>query len=173
MPIVAAGVSFSGSETARQDLSSRLNRYGGTAATAATAAAAADASDRVAGMIKKAVYRSSGRRVHGEDDKILAIKTVAPDLPLDVLRNMDIRVDPWSAPPCAPPNALRIRPGNARTSGAHVSRSDVRGLAVRSSSLSRSCSGSTSLVWCNATHQQMALARSHAYHSLANEHTCV
>ena len=56
--------------------------------------------DRVAGMIKKAVYRSSGRRVRGEDDKIPAIKTVAPDLPLDVLRSMDIRVDPWLAPPC-------------------------------------------------------------------------
>ena len=57
--------------------------------------------DRVAGMIKKAAYRSSGRRVRGEDDKIPAIKTAAPDLPLDVLRNMDIRVDSWSAPPCA------------------------------------------------------------------------
>jgi hypothetical protein len=42
-------------------------------------------------MIKKAVYRSSGRRVRGEDDKIPPIKTVAPDLPLDVLRSMDIR----------------------------------------------------------------------------------
>jgi hypothetical protein len=50
--------------------------------------------DRVAGMIKKVVYRSSGRRVRGEDGKIPAIKTAAPDLPLDVLRNMDIRVDP-------------------------------------------------------------------------------
>jgi hypothetical protein len=91
--------------------------------TASGAAAAADALDRVAGMIKKAVYRSSGRRVRGEDDKIPATKTVAPDLPLDVLRNMDIRVDPWSAPPCAPPNALRIRPAHARTRGVHVSRS--------------------------------------------------
>jgi hypothetical protein len=45
-------------------------------------------------MIKKAVYRSSGRRVRGEDDKIPPIKTVAPDLPLAVLRRMDIRVDP-------------------------------------------------------------------------------
>ena len=44
-------------------------------------------------MIKKAVYRSSGRRVRGEDDKIPPIKTAAPDLPLDVLRNMDIRFD--------------------------------------------------------------------------------
>jgi hypothetical protein len=52
-------------------------------------------------MIKKAAYRSSGRRVRGEDDKITAIKTAAPDLPLDVLRNMNIRVDPWSALPCA------------------------------------------------------------------------
>ena len=76
-------------------------------------------------MIKKAVYRSSGRRVRGEDDKIPAIKTVAPDLPLDVLRKMDIRVDPWSAPTCAPLSALRIRPAHARTSGAHVSRGDV------------------------------------------------
>jgi hypothetical protein len=76
-------------------------------------------------MIKKTVHRSSGRRVRGEDDKIPAIKTVAPDLPLDVLRKMDIRVDPWSAPTCAPPNALRIRPATARTSGALVSRSDV------------------------------------------------
>jgi hypothetical protein len=41
-------------------------------------------------MIKKVVYRSSGRR----DGKIPAIKTAVPDLPLDVLRNMDIRVDP-------------------------------------------------------------------------------
>ena len=58
-----------------------------------TAAAAADALDRVAGMIKKAVYRSSGRRVRGEDDKIPPIKKkVAPDLPLDALRSMDIRV---------------------------------------------------------------------------------
>jgi hypothetical protein len=72
-----------------------------------------------------AVYRTSGRRVRGEDDKIPPIKTVAPDLPLDLLRCMDIRVDPWSAPTCAPPNALRIRPANASTSGAHVSRSDV------------------------------------------------
>ena len=45
-------------------------------------------------MIKKAVYRSSRRRVRGEDDKIPAIKTVASDLPLDVLRTLDIRVDP-------------------------------------------------------------------------------
>ena len=54
-----------------------------------------------------------------------AIKTVPPDLPRDVLRNMDVRVDSWSAPTFAPPNALRIRPANARTSGAHVSRSDI------------------------------------------------
>ena len=53
----------------------------------------ADALDRVAGMIKKAVYRSSGRRVRGEDDKIPPIKKqLAPDLPLDALRSMDIRV---------------------------------------------------------------------------------
>ena len=44
-------------------------------------------------MIKKTVYRSSGRRVRGEDDKIPPIKKkVAPDLPLDALRNTDIRV---------------------------------------------------------------------------------
>ena len=48
----------------------RRTRYGGTAATVATAAAAAGALGRVAGMIKKAVYRSSGRRVHGDDEKI-------------------------------------------------------------------------------------------------------
>jgi hypothetical protein len=45
-------------------------------------------------MIKKTVYRSSGRRVRGEDDKIPPIKTVSPDLPLDALRSIDIRVDP-------------------------------------------------------------------------------
>ena len=56
------------------------------------ARAAADALGRVAGMIKKAVYRSSGRRVRGDDDKIPDIKTAASDLPLDVLRNMDKRV---------------------------------------------------------------------------------
>jgi hypothetical protein len=106
-----------------------------------TAAAAPGALDRVAGMIKKTVYRSSGRRVRGEDDKIPAIKTAAPDLPLDVLRNMDIRVDSWSAPPLCSANALRIsrrmrtlahqlyswrkRAAHARTSGAHVSRNDA------------------------------------------------
>jgi hypothetical protein len=91
MPIVAAGVSFSGGENARPQLSSPAQSLWGTAAIAA---AAANALDRVAGMIKKVVYRSSGRRVRGEDGKIPAIKTAAPDLPLDVLRNMDIRVDP-------------------------------------------------------------------------------
>jgi hypothetical protein len=78
-------------------------------------------------MIKKAVYRSLERRVRGEDDKIPPVKKVAPDLLLDALRNMDIRVDPWSAPTCAPPSALRIRPAQARTSGAQVSRGDVPG----------------------------------------------
>ena len=68
--LVAAGVSFSGSENARQELSAPTQSLWGTAATAATAAAAADALGRVAGMIKKAVYRSSGRRVHGDDEKI-------------------------------------------------------------------------------------------------------
>ena len=43
-------------------------------------------------MIKKTVYRSLERRVRGEDDKIPPIKTVSPDLLLDALRNMDIRV---------------------------------------------------------------------------------
>ncbi len=61
-----------------------------TTASAAAAAAAADALDRVAGMIKKAVDRSSGRRVRGEGDKIPAIGTVAPDLPLEKLRNTNI-----------------------------------------------------------------------------------
>ena len=124
--IVAAGVSFSGIEPATQELSSPMPSPWGTVSPAAAAAAAADALDRVAGMIKKAVYRSSGRRVRGEDDNTPAIRTVAPDLPLDLHRNMDLRVDPWSAPTCAPPNAaLRIRPAHARTSGAHVSRSEV------------------------------------------------
>ena len=76
-------------------------------------------------MIKKAVYRSSGRRVRGEDDKIPPIKTASPDLPLDVLRNMDIRIDPWSAPTYGPPNALRIRPAQTRTSGADVSQGEA------------------------------------------------
>jgi hypothetical protein len=84
---------FSGSKNARQQLVPPTQSLCGTAATVSTAAAAADSLDRVAGMIKKAVYRSSGRRVRGEDDKITAMKTVAPDLPLDVLRNMDIRVE--------------------------------------------------------------------------------
>ena len=87
-----------------------------TTASAATAAAAADALDKVAGMIKKAVDRSSGRRVRGEGDRIPAIGTVAPDLPLEKLRNTNIRVDPWSAPSCAPPNALRIRPAGTYSS---------------------------------------------------------
>ena len=109
MLIVAAGGAFSGSETPRQKLSSLTQSLWGTAATAATAAAAADALDRATGMIKKAVYRSSGRRVRGEDDKIPYIKTVAPDLPLDVFRNMDIRFDSWSAcTPLCSANALRM-----------------------------------------------------------------
>ena len=78
MPIVAAGVSFSGGENARPQLSSPAQSLWGTAATAATAAAAADALDRVAGMIKKAAYRSSGRRVRGEDDKILPSRLLLP-----------------------------------------------------------------------------------------------
>ena len=53
---------------------------------AAYTTAAAAALGRVAGMIKKAVYRSAWRRVRGEDDMIPAIKTAARDLPLDVLR---------------------------------------------------------------------------------------
>jgi hypothetical protein len=90
-------------------------------------------------MIKKAVSRSSGRRrVRGEDDKIPPIKTVATDLPLDVLRSMcfsmDLRVTPGrpirGLHPCAPPSALRIRPAyaknewRARQSGR---RSELRG----------------------------------------------
>ena len=108
MLIATAGVSVPGSENARQELSSPTQSL--LRVAAATAAAAVDALNRVAGMVKKAAYRSSGRRVRGEDVKIPAIKTVAPDLPLDLLRNIDIRVDPWSAPTCAPPNALRISP---------------------------------------------------------------
>ena len=59
MPIVAAarGVSFSGIEPATQELSSPMPSPWGTVIPAATAAAAADGLDRVAGMIKKAVYR--------------------------------------------------------------------------------------------------------------------
>jgi hypothetical protein len=73
MPIVAAGVSFSGIEPATQELSSPRPSPWGTVAPAAAAAAAADSFDRVAGMIKKVVYRSSGRRVRGEDDNTPAI----------------------------------------------------------------------------------------------------
>ena len=106
---------FSGIEPAKQELPSPMPSPWGTVTPAATAAAAADALDRVAGMIKKAVYRSSGRRVRGEVDKIPPITAVAPDLPLDVLRTE------YGHPrrsvvctPCAPPNALRIRPANAQ-----------------------------------------------------------
>ena len=83
---------------------------------------------------RMAVYRSSGGRVRGEDDKIPPIKTIAPDLPLEVLRNMDIRVDPWSAPTCAPPNAFAhsrrtctplVKPGQAR----HARRNEWRAQA--------------------------------------------
>ena len=94
MLIVAAGVLFSGSENTRTAaLVPDANRCGLRLPLQAAAAAAADALDRATGMIKKAVYRSSGRRVRGEDDKIHPIKTVAPDQPRDVLRNMDIRVE--------------------------------------------------------------------------------
>ena len=83
--IVASGSRFPGAKTPeRSSCLPTQSLYG-------TAAAATDVLDRVAGMIKKAVYRSSGRRVRGEDELIPPIKTVAPDLPLDVLRNMDIR----------------------------------------------------------------------------------
>jgi hypothetical protein len=74
-------------------------------------------------MIKKTVYRSSGRRVRGEDDKIPPVKTVSPDLPLDALRSMGIRVICTHL--CTAESALRIRPAQARTSGAQVSRGDV------------------------------------------------
>ena len=72
-------------------------------------------------MIKKAVHRSSWRRVRGEDHTIPAIKTVAPDLPLDVLRNMDIRVDPWSAPHVHHRTPLRIHGALNTTCEAGVS----------------------------------------------------
>jgi hypothetical protein len=82
-------------------------------------------------MIKKAVYRSSGRRVRGEDDKIPAIKTVATDLLLDVLRNLDIRVDPWSAPPLCTAERLahspRTRQNEWRTRQSER-RSELRGV---------------------------------------------
>jgi hypothetical protein len=117
MLIVAAGGAFSGSETPRQKLSSLTQSLWGTAATAATAAAAADALDRATGVIKKAVYRSSGRRVRGEDDKIPAIKTAAPDLPLDVLRNMDIRFD---FVVCMHPLVQRERLADVRGARAHL-----------------------------------------------------
>ena len=62
---------------------------------AATAAAAADAlcwSEPQAGSRRQRIDRRGGGsvrvRVHGEDDKIPPIKTVAPDLPLDVLRHI-------------------------------------------------------------------------------------
>ena len=126
MLIVAAGSRFPEVKTPDRIFRPRRESLWGTATTAAAAAAAAEALGRVAGMIKKAAYRSSGRRVRGEHDKIPSIKKeLAPDLPLDALRNTDVRVDPWSAPACALPNALRIRPANARTSGAHASRSDA------------------------------------------------
>ena len=81
-------------------------------------------------MIKKAVYRSSGRRVRGEDDKIFPIKKkVAPDLPLDALRSMDIRVDPWSAPTCAPPSAYSPRTGQSEWRARQSERrSELRGV---------------------------------------------
>ena len=120
--VAAGGYRFPEAKTPGRGSRPRLDRYG--AATATTAAAAGNALDRLAGMIKKAVYRLSGRRVRGEDDKIRAIKTVASDLPLDVY-SMGIPVDPWTAPTCALPNGLRMHPASARTSGAHVSRSDV------------------------------------------------
>jgi hypothetical protein len=89
MLIVAAGSRFRKRNRQAETLVPDAIDICGTAATAAAAAAAADALDRVAGMIKKAVYRSSGRRVRGEDDKIRPINTVAPDRPLEVLRTMD------------------------------------------------------------------------------------
>ena len=68
-------------------------------------------------MIKKTVYRSSGRRVRGEDDKIPSIKTAAPDLPLDVLRNMDIRFD---FVVCMHPLVQRERLADVRGARAHL-----------------------------------------------------
>ena len=77
------GVSFSEAKPPDSSSCPRRNRYVVRLPLQSTAAAAADALDRAAGMIKKTVCRSSGRRVRGEDDKIPAVKTVAPDLPLD------------------------------------------------------------------------------------------
>jgi hypothetical protein len=45
---------------------------------------------------------------------------LASDLPLDVLRNMDIRVDPWSPTPCTPTNALRMFAAHAHTCTPYV-----------------------------------------------------
>jgi hypothetical protein len=126
MPIVAAGVSFSGSENARRELFSptqSLMEYGCHCRHCSRCGGRDGQSHR---HDEEGGVSSSERRVRGEDDKDPHHQDCCLDLPLDVLRNMDIRVDPWSAPTCAPPNALRIRPAHARTSGADVSRSDVR-----------------------------------------------
>ena len=64
----------------------------GPAATAAAAAGALCWSEPQAGSRRQRIDRRGGGsvrvRVHGEDDKIPPIKTVAPDLPLDVLRHI-------------------------------------------------------------------------------------
>ena len=65
-------------------------------------------------------------------------------------------------------NALQ-RIATLRTAGASTSSASGRSFRFCTKSTpSRSCSGSTSLCWSNATHQQMARARSHAHRSLAN-----
>ena len=65
-------------EAKTPDRSSRLRRnlYGVRLPLQPLQPAAADALDRVAGMIKKTVYRSSMRLVRGEDDKILGSGTL-------------------------------------------------------------------------------------------------
>ena len=68
MPIVAAALVFQKRNRQAEALVPDAISMGYGCAVAATAAAAADTLDRVAGMIKKAAYRSSGRRVRGEDD---------------------------------------------------------------------------------------------------------
>ena len=80
------GSRFPDAKTPGRSSRLRRNLYGVRLPLQPLQPAAADALDRVAGMIKKTVYRSSGRRVRGEDDKIPAIKTVAPDLLLNVLQ---------------------------------------------------------------------------------------
>jgi hypothetical protein len=96
MLIVAAGVSFAESEPARQELSSPTPSL--WVRQLLRSLRRPRQLDRVAGMIKKAVYRTSGglggSAARTTRSKIPAIKTVACDLPLDVLLSMGIRIDP-------------------------------------------------------------------------------